>query len=103
MGWFGSSEDKLPTPKISSDGAPIAPDRTQRQVCWDHRDAYFSCLEKNGIIDSIKEKDKAAKECSVEGKGFEANCASSWVSLFIRGIAIGVEMGQKNLYTLINC
>ena len=82
MGWFGSSQDKLPTPKLSSDGAPIAPDRTQRQICWDHRDAYFSCLEKNGIIDSIKEKDKAAKECATEGKGFEANCASSWVSLF---------------------
>ncbi|KAG9247485.1 cytochrome oxidase c subunit VIb-domain-containing protein [Calycina marina] len=82
MGWFGSSQETLPTPKISADGAPIAPDRSQRARCWEHRDAYFSCLERNDIIDSIKERDKAAKECSAEGKGFEANCASSWVEYF---------------------
>lgn len=79
MGLWSSSSDKLPAPKISSDGAPIAPDRTQRARCWEHRDLYFGCLEKNNIVDSIKEKDKAAKECGAESKGFEANCASSWV------------------------
>ena len=81
MGWFSSDQNTLPTPKISSDGAPIAPDRTQRARCWEHRDAYFTCLEKNDIVDAIKEKDKAAKECSVEEGRFAANCASSWVCL----------------------
>ncbi|KAH8593934.1 cytochrome oxidase c subunit VIb-domain-containing protein [Bisporella sp. PMI_857] len=95
MGWFGSSEQKLPEPKISSDGAPIAPDRTQRAKCWEHRDVYFDCLEKNGIIDSVKEKDKAAKECAAESKGFEANCASSWVKYFKQRRVVDYQRNQQ--------
>lgn len=79
MGFFSSSSSP-PAPKLSSDGAPIAPDRSQRAKCWEARDIYFQCLDKNDIVDSLKEKDKAAKACSSEGKAFEANCASSWVS-----------------------
>jgi hypothetical protein len=30
-------------------------------------------------VDGITEKDKAEKACSKEGRGFETNCASSWV------------------------
>ena len=74
-----SSRVGPPVPKISSDGAPIAPDRTQRAKCWEARDVYFRCLDKNQIIDSIKEGGKAAKVCGNESKEFEANCASSWV------------------------
>lgn len=81
MGFWSSSDKALsPAPRISSDGAPIAPDRSQRAKCWEARDAYFRCLDKNGIVDSLSEKDKAEKGCAVEGRGFEANCASSWVS-----------------------
>lgn len=80
--WSSSDQPSPPQPKISSDGAPIAPDRSARAKCWEARDAYFKCLDNSGIVDSISEKDKAAKACAVEGKGFEANCASSWVSLF---------------------
>ena len=83
MGLFGSSNNSPPTPKLSSDGAPIAPDRTQRARCWEARDAYFQCLDKNGIIDSITEKSKAEKACGAVGKGLDTNCASSWVSQFI--------------------
>ena len=43
------------------------------------RDIYYGCLDKHDILDSIAEKEKAAKVCAVEGRGFEANCASSWV------------------------
>ncbi|KAF4634251.1 hypothetical protein G7Y89_g3856 [Cudoniella acicularis] len=83
MGLFSSSSPAtLPPPKISVDGAPIAPDRSQRARCWEARDAYFHCLDKNNIIDSITEKDKAEKGCASEGRGFEANCASSWVTYF---------------------
>jgi len=81
MGWFTSSPS-LPEPKLSTDGAPIAPDRTQRARCWEARDAYFSCLDGAGVIDSIGEKSKAEKACAKEGRGFEANCASSWVTYF---------------------
>jgi cytochrome c oxidase assembly factor 6 len=82
MGLFSTSTPSLPAPKISSDGAPIAPDRTQRAKCWEARDAYFTCLDRNGIVDSIGEKDKADAACKVEGRGFEGNCASSWVTYF---------------------
>lgn len=81
MGLFSSSTSaSLPPPKIGADGAPIAPDRTQRSRCWEARDAYFKCLDKAEIIDSITEKDKAEKACAAESKGFESNCATSWVS-----------------------
>jgi hypothetical protein len=83
MGFFSSSSDKLPAPKISTDGTPIAPDRSARAKCWEARDAYFQCLDKNTIIDSLTNKDAAEKACGTENKGFEKNCASSWVS-FLR-------------------
>jgi cytochrome c oxidase assembly factor 6 len=79
MGAGASKEGSLPAPKISSDGAPIAPDRTQRSRCWEARDIYYTCLDKHDILDSIKEKDKAAKVCAAETRNFESNCASSWV------------------------
>jgi cytochrome c oxidase assembly factor 6 len=79
MGFFSSSSDKLPAPKISTDGTPIAPDRSARAKCWEARDAYFQCLDKNTIIDSLTNKDAAEKACGAENKGFEKNCASSWV------------------------
>lgn len=82
MGWFSSSDSSSspPKPKISADGTPIAPGRSERAKCWEARDVYFQCLDKHDIVDSIKEGERAAKECSAEGKCFEANCATSWVS-----------------------
>lgn len=98
MGLFSSSADKLPAPKISTDGTPIAPDRTARAKCWEARDAYFQCLDKNTIIDSLTNKDAAEKACGAENKGFEKNCASSWVSFYAfsrRGerANVGPDMG----------
>lgn len=93
MGWFStpspsSSSEKPATidaPKPSNDGGFIAPDRTQRQLCWEGRDGFFACLDKNNIIDSVKEGDKAASLCGQENTAFEKNCASSWVSAFKQG------------------
>ncbi|PQE23670.1 Cytochrome c oxidase assembly factor 6 protein [Rutstroemia sp. NJR-2017a BVV2] len=82
MGLFGSAQASLPPPKIGPDGAPIAPDRSQRSRCWEARDAYFKCLDKAEIIDSLTDKDKAEKACSAEGRAFEGNCATSWVQYF---------------------
>ncbi|KAK2625952.1 hypothetical protein QTJ16_005264 [Diplocarpon rosae] len=82
MGLFSSSSPSLPTPMLSTDGAPIAPDRTQRARCWEARDAYFECLDRNEIVDSIKESGKADKVCKSEAGRFEGNCASSWVTYF---------------------
>lgn len=87
MGWFSSSE-KTPSvdaPKPSNDGGFIAPDRNQRAHCWEARDVYFACLDRNNILDSVKEANKAATLCGKENVGFEKNCASSWVSLVCCG------------------
>ncbi|KAF7846118.1 hypothetical protein BT93_L5223 [Corymbia citriodora subsp. variegata] len=85
MGWFSSSSDSPATidaPKPSNDGGFIAPDRNQRAHCWEGRDAFFACLDRNNIIDSVKESDKAIQLCSSENQLFEKNCASSWVQYF---------------------
>ena len=83
MGWFGSSDggsQPSPTaPEPSKDGGYIAPDRSARAVCWEGRDSFFQCLERNGIVDSVKEDEKARQVCAPELKGFEKACASSWV------------------------
>ncbi|KAK5680712.1 hypothetical protein LTR17_027533 [Elasticomyces elasticus] len=88
MSWFGAgststTKPAAPTaPEASQDGGYIAPDRTGRQRCWDGRDSFFQCLEKNGIVDSVKEDEKAKKLCAPELAEFEKTCASSWVTYF---------------------
>ncbi|KAI7238364.1 hypothetical protein KC330_g2650 [Hortaea werneckii] len=65
MGWFstGNSQAAPPPPEPSQDGGFIAPDR-------------------NGIIDSVKEDEKARQACAPELAQFEKACASSWVTYF---------------------
>ncbi|KAH0122482.1 hypothetical protein KCU67_g17970, partial [Aureobasidium melanogenum] len=83
MGWFGSDKPNAPeAPKASGDGGFIAPDRTKRAHCWEARDAYFACLDKNNIIDSVKQSEKADSLCAPESAKFDQNCASSWVRLY---------------------
>jgi len=80
MAWlpgFGSA----PSSDASKEKAAYeAPDRVKRAKCWDSRDAYFQCLNKNNILDAIREKEAAEKACAKESASFEQNCASSWVS-----------------------
>ncbi|PNS21612.1 hypothetical protein CAC42_971 [Sphaceloma murrayae] len=83
MGWLpftGSStaEDTRPS---SVDGYK-APDRNARALCWEGRDAFFDCLEKNGIVDSIRNHEKAKEACSPQLQQFERDCAASWVTYF---------------------
>lgn len=84
MGWFSSSPSapKPPAPESSHDGGYIAPDRTARQQCWDGRDNFFKCLDRNDILDSVKEDEKARKLCPAELIAFEGVCAESWVTYF---------------------
>jgi len=72
MGWFDWFSSK-PDP---SSGA--APDRSQRQACWDARDAYYACLDKNFIL---KPGEEEKNICSREKKAYEGSCAKSWVSI----------------------
>ncbi|KAK4497280.1 hypothetical protein PRZ48_011730 [Zasmidium cellare] len=82
MGWFSSDKTESPQMEPSKDGGYIAPDRTARAQCWDGRDNFFKCLDKHGIIDSVKEDEKAKKLCAPELKEFEKVCQGSWVTYF---------------------
>lgn len=79
MGWFGSSNEKSPSPEPSNDGGYIAPNRSRREQCYEARDSFFRCLDQNGILDSVKEDEKARNSCPKELKEFEKDCAESWV------------------------
>jgi len=68
--------------KPTGDGGYTAPDRKERALCWEGRDAFFQCLDQNGIIDSIRGDEKAKKACPKELQMFEKNCAESWVTYF---------------------
>jgi cytochrome c oxidase assembly factor 6 len=59
----------------------VAPSRAERAKCWEARDAYFACLDANGIVDALKDDKKAARACAPESAGFERDCAAQWVSL----------------------
>ncbi|GAA6047022.1 hypothetical protein JCM3770_004156 [Rhodotorula araucariae] len=72
MGWFSSS---------ASEGTPAAsaaPDRSARAQCWAGRDAYFACLDKNGVQVPGQEDSKCAKEDTE----YRKVCAGSWVEYF---------------------
>lgn len=58
----------------------VAPSRTERKKCWESRDLYFGCLDRNNILDAIKDEKAAAKSCAGEGVAFEKDCATEWVS-----------------------
>lgn len=88
MGLFSSTASAPPPPKISPDGHPEAPSRSQRLHCWEGRDAFFACLDANGIVDSLKDDKLAREKCSKEGVKFERECASSWVGLAGRAMGL---------------
>lgn len=84
MGWFSSSPPSSASPNAPE---PVAQDsmykplkRNERKACWDARDKYFACLDRNNILDAIKDEEAASKSCSTASSAFEADCASSWVA-----------------------
>nr|GAT53906.1 predicted protein [Mycena chlorophos] len=70
MGWWPFSS----SPKQDS-----PPTRTERQICWDSRDAYYACLDGVGVIRAGTE---APSACKAERKAYEGSCAQSWVKYF---------------------
>lgn len=73
MGSFGGSTKEA-----------IAPNRNKREQCWDSRDIFFECLDKNNVVDALDDKNQATikKSCSGQEKQYEDNCAKSWVKYF---------------------
>lgn len=68
LSWFSSQPDPSSTQ---------APDRSQRKVCWDARDAYFLCLDQNNVLKPGQEQGV----CSKQKRVYEAKCAKSWVGI----------------------
>ncbi|GAA5883488.1 hypothetical protein JCM3774_003601 [Rhodotorula dairenensis] len=79
MGWFSSSASS-PTPATEAPAAGgAAPDRSQRAQCWTSRDAYFGCLDKNGVQAPGQEGEGV---CKAENDEYKSKCAASWVDYF---------------------
>ncbi|KAL7271399.1 hypothetical protein RUND412_005850 [Rhizina undulata] len=76
---FGSSSSSTKTAESST---PIAPNRSQRALCWEARDNFFKCLDQNEIVDSIKEAKAAREKCGNQEAVFEKECVGSWVEYF---------------------
>ena len=106
MGLLASSPSshvspKAPTP--SPDGAYIAPDRNARQHCWDARDGFFACLERNSIVDSITEKEKTNEVCGTENEKLEGECAKSWVCYSHRLFPVIMDLDTVGFLSEIDC
>lgn len=93
MGWFSSSpaekgkEEKAVEDHPTSLGGTYTPmKRAERQKCWEARDGYFGCLDRNNILDAVKDADAAASKCAPENKVYEQDCATSWVSSLDRNL-----------------
>ncbi|KAL8931559.1 MAG: hypothetical protein Q9216_007158, partial [Gyalolechia sp. 2 TL-2023] len=61
--WSNTTPSSPQAPKPTADGGFIAPDRSTRDRCYEARDAFFECLDRVSIVDSIKEADKAEESC----------------------------------------
>ncbi|KIX06904.1 uncharacterized protein Z518_04880 [Rhinocladiella mackenziei CBS 650.93] len=83
--WLGGSPPASRPETVrprSKDGGFIAPDRNARELCYESRDIFFECLDKNNILDAIKEDEKARKVCPKEISEFERDCAKTWIKYF---------------------
>lgn len=99
MGWlpWGSGSSEADGVKKTAGGAFESPSRSNRKQCYAARDAFFECLDKNNILDSINTKDgrtKAASFCGQLDQEFEKNCAHSWVSVPVHSEANSLRSAQ---------
>lgn len=66
MGWFGKS---------TTEEQPDLITKKDRKKCWESRDAYYSCLDKSGVLKPGEE----GSSCKKELVEYEKSCAKSWV------------------------
>ncbi|EPS93677.1 hypothetical protein FOMPIDRAFT_1094440, partial [Fomitopsis schrenkii] len=69
MGWFSGSKASEKPDSVS---------RSDRQKCWDSRDAYFACLDGAQVVKPGDEGDA----CGGPKAAYERNCAKSWIDYF---------------------
>jgi cytochrome c oxidase assembly factor 6 len=82
---FGGSSSPKPASSSSNSSTPLpaeAPNREQRAACWAARDAYFACLDKNGMV-AAGDEGEGGDVCAEERRRYEGGCGKSWVSPFV--------------------
>lgn len=98
MGWFGGGSS-------SKEGIEPgqAPTRAQRKLCWENRDAYFACLDQNGIMqaDDGELGDKAGV-CKDFRKAYESACGKSWVSSLLQTSGCAAQRGGRGFLLLVD-
>ncbi|KAF2730262.1 hypothetical protein EJ04DRAFT_537351 [Polyplosphaeria fusca] len=97
MGWWPFSSSEQDGPKKTTGGAFEQPSRSNRAKCYEARDAFFECLDRSNILDSINTKDgraAAKKACSAEDVVFEKDCAHSWVEYFKKQRVVNYQKEQ---------
>ena len=83
----GSSTPEQPAAPKTRDGGRVAPDRNSRELCYESRDIFFECLDKNNVLDAIREDEKARTSCPQEVADYERDCARSWVCRAVYSLA----------------
>ena len=79
--WLGGAPSPEAQRAQSIRAGTVAPTRSERQRCWEARDAYFACLDAHNIVDALKDEGTAAKACGAQSTQFEQNCATQWVCI----------------------
>ncbi|KAL2887575.1 cytochrome c oxidase, subunit VIb [Ceratocystis lukuohia] len=79
MGLFSSPSENRREAVRSGTAVPT---RSERLQCWAARDAYFACLDTQGIVDAHAEGERAARACGAQTAAFERDCARQWVKYF---------------------
>lgn len=79
MGWWPfSASSSSPRAEAIRAGDAI-PTRSERQLCWAARDAFFACLDANSIEDPAR---CPRATCRSENAVFEQDCSRAWVDYF---------------------
>ena len=67
------------------EGIPL---RDQRKVCYQARDEFFTCCDRNNIENPLRDIDTVQKLCRGEKRKFDKDCISSWVLRPLREILL---------------
>ena len=61
---------------IMPEGIPL---RSEREVCYNARNVFFTCCDRNNIVNPLRDVDRVQRLCRGEKERFDRHCMSSWV------------------------
>ncbi|GMM50249.1 Coa6 protein [Starmerella bacillaris] len=65
----------------------------ERQKCWEARDGFFQCLDKNRIVSGTDPRAKSA--CGESQSKFNDNCIKMWVDYFLQKRIADVQKAAR--------